>query len=261
MDDFGSAYSSLNMLKNVNVDVLKLDMKFLELERDNFIKGFGIVETVLRMARFMGLKIVMEGVETEEQLNYLVRMGCMYGQGYYMDRPMPVDKCEEKLIDINGLDYDGMNKCVIGQINTRELMQNEMFSQIMVNSFIGGMAVYEVYDNTVNVLHVNDQYQYITGLGPKELEESANQDLLSMINPDDRKRVLRMFEKAYENQLHSAESEYQRKTIDGRSIWVRMKVFFMREQDGRRRYCGSVRDVTTRREKENELARLKGLIK
>lgn len=257
MDDFGSAYSSLNMLKNVNVDVLKLDMKFLKLERDNFIKGFGIVETVLRMARFMGLKIVMEGVETEEQLNYLVRMGCMFGQGYYMDRPMPVEACEAKLIDANRLDYEGMNKRTVGRINTKELMQDEMFSEIMMNGFMGGLAVYEVCGRQVNILQVNEHYEFITGLGPKELEDSENQELLHMICEEDRERVLDMFDRAYARQLHSAECEYQRKTIDGRDIWVRMKVYFLREQDGKRRFCGSVKDVTIRREKENELERLK----
>lgn len=253
MDDFGSAYSSLNMLKSVNVDVLKLDMKFLELERDNFIKGFGIVETVLRMARFMGLKIVMEGVETAEQHDYLVKVGCKFGQGYYMDRPMPVEACEAKLIDQNKLDFEGLNTRTIGRINTKELMQNEMFSEIMMNNFLGGMAVYEVYDGKIEILQVNEHYQHITGLSSDYLEKFGGQDLLPMIREKERDTVLSAFDRAFNRQLKGAECEYMRKTMDGRDIWVRLRMFFLREHDGRRRYCGVLRDVTRRHLMEDQL--------
>ena len=72
MDDFGSGYSSLNMLKDVNVDVLKIDMKFLEMDEQSAEKGYGILEAIISMARFMGMKIIAEGVETKEQMDYLL---------------------------------------------------------------------------------------------------------------------------------------------------------------------------------------------
>ena len=83
MDDFGSGYSSLNMLKDVNVDVLKIDMKFLKMDENTMDKGMGILEAVTRMANIMGLRMIAEGVETEDQINYLLNMGCIYGQGYF----------------------------------------------------------------------------------------------------------------------------------------------------------------------------------
>lgn len=257
MDDFGSAYSSLNMLKNVNVDVLKLDMKFLELEEDNLVKGFGIVETVLRMARFMGIRIVMEGVETEEQLKYLVKMGCVYGQGYYMDRPMPIEDCEKKIRNSQGIDYDGIQKNTIGVIDTKELMRNEMFSEIMVNSFIGGLAVFEVFGEDISIIQMNDNYQELTGLKREELDNVDKQDLLCNVHVDDRERILEMFDRAYKIRMHSSEAEYRKDFSDGEERWIRMKVFFLREQDGKKIFCGSAKDVTVRRKKENELRELK----
>ena len=60
MDDFGSGYSSLNMLKDVNVDVLKIDMKFLKMDENTMDKGMGILEAVTRMANIMGLRMIAE---------------------------------------------------------------------------------------------------------------------------------------------------------------------------------------------------------
>ena len=67
------------MLKDVNVDVLKIDMKFLEMDEQSAEKGYGILEAIISMARFMGMKIIAEGVETKEQMDYLLNMGCTYG--------------------------------------------------------------------------------------------------------------------------------------------------------------------------------------
>lgn len=107
MDDFGSGYSSLNMLKDVNVDVLKIDMKFLKMDENTMDKGMGILEAVTRMANIMGLRMIAEGVETEDQINYLLNMGCIYGQGYFFYKPLPVEEIKILLNDENNVDYRG----------------------------------------------------------------------------------------------------------------------------------------------------------
>ena len=83
MDDFGSAYSSLNMLKDINVDAIKLDMKFVDLNADNAAKGLKIIESVIDMAYQLRLSIIAEGAQTAEQVSKLRELGCMYIQGYY----------------------------------------------------------------------------------------------------------------------------------------------------------------------------------
>ncbi len=90
MDDFGSGYSSLNMLKDVPVDILKMDMKFLE---NQGISGRGpeILASLVRMAKKLGMHTIAEGIETKEQGDFLRSVGCEYGQGYYYARPMPAD--------------------------------------------------------------------------------------------------------------------------------------------------------------------------
>lgn len=90
MDDFGSGYSNLNMFKNLPIDIVKFDMKFME-DIETSEKGIIIVSSVVSMAKLLGLKIVVEGVETYGQFNLIRRLGCDMIQGYYFAKPMPVD--------------------------------------------------------------------------------------------------------------------------------------------------------------------------
>lgn len=97
MDDFGSGYSSLNILKDLTVDVLKLDMKFIQdVETSN--RAVVIMKSVAKMAKDLGIDVVVEGVETEKQVNFLQSIGCNVVQGYYYAKPMSTDECLERLV-------------------------------------------------------------------------------------------------------------------------------------------------------------------
>ena len=87
MDDFGSGYSSLNILKDVDLDVLKIDMKFFS-KGNTAEKGAKIIEAVIRMAESLDMMVIAEGVEEKHQVDFLNDLGCDYIQGYYFGRPM-----------------------------------------------------------------------------------------------------------------------------------------------------------------------------
>ncbi|MBR6159396.1 MAG: EAL domain-containing protein [Lachnospiraceae bacterium] len=93
MDDFGSGYSSLNMLRNAPVDTLKIDRFFLD-EIMSTDRGKIIVEASVRMAKQLGLQVIAEGVETQEQLDFLSTIGCDIVQGFYYSRPIPPEEFE-----------------------------------------------------------------------------------------------------------------------------------------------------------------------
>lgn len=93
MDDFGSGYSSLNMLKEMPIDVLKLDMNFIQNETEK-PNNEGILRFIISLARWMRLSVIAEGVETEKQLGKLRELGCNYAQGYYFAKPMPREEFE-----------------------------------------------------------------------------------------------------------------------------------------------------------------------
>ena len=94
MDDFGSGYSSLNMLKDMPVDILKIDMKFLGKSNDEE-KADIIVKNVIRLAEDLQIISLAEGVETVEQFERLKELGCHLFQGYYFSKPIPVADFEE----------------------------------------------------------------------------------------------------------------------------------------------------------------------
>jgi diguanylate cyclase (GGDEF)-like protein len=95
IDDFGSGYSSLNMLKDMNVDILKIDMGFLR-KTDNSARSKTILRTIISLSKQLGMDVVTEGVETKEQVDFLTEMGCNVFQGYYFAKPMPVSDFEDK---------------------------------------------------------------------------------------------------------------------------------------------------------------------
>lgn len=97
MDDFGSGYSSLNILKDINLDVLKIDMKFLAKGPSND-KCEKIIAAVIKMAESLNLPVIAEGVEEQQEVEMLKRLGCDYIQGYYFAKPMPLEEYE-KLIE------------------------------------------------------------------------------------------------------------------------------------------------------------------
>ncbi|MDD3402993.1 MAG: EAL domain-containing protein [Hespellia sp.] len=97
MDDFGSGYSSLNTLKDIEVDILKIDMKFLPVG-ENVKKAEIILASMIKMANWLGMSVVVEGVETKEQRDFLESTSCRYIQGYYFARPMPMEEYEKEYV-------------------------------------------------------------------------------------------------------------------------------------------------------------------
>jgi EAL domain-containing protein (putative c-di-GMP-specific phosphodiesterase class I) len=96
LDDFGSGYSSLSYLKRLPADILKVDKSFtkgLGLE----VEDAAIVQTVVDLAHILGMEVVAEGVEVEEQETLLREMGCDFAQGYHFSRPLPPEEASEFL--------------------------------------------------------------------------------------------------------------------------------------------------------------------
>lgn len=96
MDDFGSGYSSLNMLKDAPVDVIKIDRFFIDEVMDTK-RGRIIVSNSISMSQQLGMKVVAEGVETIDQVNFLKSIGCDIAQGYYYAKPLPQEEFEKLL--------------------------------------------------------------------------------------------------------------------------------------------------------------------
>ena len=98
MDDFGVGYSSLNMLKDIQIDILKLDMGFLK-SSDHSAKGGNILAAIMQMAHSLKMQTIAEGVETKEQVEFLKKIGCQCVQGFYFAKPMPAQEYERLFLE------------------------------------------------------------------------------------------------------------------------------------------------------------------
>ncbi|NCC16240.1 MAG: EAL domain-containing protein [Clostridia bacterium] len=105
MDDFGSGYSSLNMLSEIPIDVLKLDMRFVQ-NQDSSRNKRDIMSFVISLAKWMNLTVIAEGVENEDQVNLLKSLGCHRVQGFFFSKPLPLNIFEELVhkVNVNNVD-------------------------------------------------------------------------------------------------------------------------------------------------------------
>ena len=99
MDDFGSGYSSFNMLKNFNFDVIKIDMEFLH-ETLNIERSRKILQSIISLSRELGMSVIVEGIEQESQQKTLSAMGCDLFQGYLFDKPLEISEFEKKYMNL-----------------------------------------------------------------------------------------------------------------------------------------------------------------
>lgn len=251
MDDFGSGYSSLNMLKDITVDILKIDMGFLD--RDNTSKrSESILEAVVSMARFMDLRIIAEGTETKEQVDFLRGIGCDYAQGYYFYRPMDTESLEKLLLQENVVDYRGVLTPTMETIDMDALMRDEEVNRTIISSLIGGMAVYAAYPDHFELLQVNNEYYRVTGCNAVDLRE-RQKVIYKQIHPDDFSLVMDLFAQAEQHPIMGAEGTFRRYRLSGELAWLHMQVFFLRHESGRSIFFASLSDVTDQQIQEEEL--------
>lgn len=155
MDDFGSGYSSLNVLKDIEVDVIKLDMIFLR----GGIGGRGgiIISSVIRMANWLKTPVIAEGVETLEQADYLKSIGCEYIQGYLYSKPVPEENFTAMLTS-GKTDTALPAMRFIDKLDTEKFWDPETLETLIFNNFVGGAAVFSYENGDIEMLRVNEKY-------------------------------------------------------------------------------------------------------
>ena len=155
MDDFGSGYSSLNVLKDLAVDVIKLDMRFLSGNIGG--RGGTIISSVVHMAKWLGTPVIAEGVETMEQADYMKSIGCRYVQGYLYAKPLPEEEFCEKL---GLMEHEPMRGPIdlISTLNAGKFWDPSSMETLIFNNFVGGAAIFTYQDGKLEVLKVNKKY-------------------------------------------------------------------------------------------------------
>lgn len=185
MDDFGSGYSSLNTLKDIPIDILKLDMKFMQGFEKNGKVGT-IVTSIARMSKWLNVPMLAEGVETREQYEFLASIGCAYIQGFYFSRPVP--EAEFTMLieqdEVVGESEKQPEEDVTIGYDVNELLGSNTLVSKFIESVCGGLGIYEMVDGRLELIRANDGYMQIMGYSPEESVETGA-DIWKHVHPDD----------------------------------------------------------------------------
>lgn len=215
MDDFGSGYSSLNVLKDIVVDVLKMDMKFFAGE-DREGRGENIMAAVIRMAKWLNMPVVAEGVERIEQVEFLRSIGCEYVQGYYFAKPMPVEEYEKLQF---GRQHHEKKKDKEHLVDIDRLWTPTSQLESFFLKAQQGVAVYEYGKDQIEAIRVNNAYYELFGYQ----DISQKKDIFWGIPGRYHKRLLDAFSHTADTG-HETLCEFSRETETGDELWIAMKL-------------------------------------
>ena len=241
MDDFGSGFSSLNMLRELNVDVIKLDAYFLRMEKSNERKGMHIIESVISMAKTMAIPVIVEGVETKEQCDYLMGLGIRYIQGYYFYKPMPAPDFDKLIEKEENVDPDGFVFKANEEFRIREFLNDTVYSDSMLNHIIGPAAIYCVHGEDIDIVRFNQMFYRAVNVP----DFSAKLLSIQKVMPEHEvPELFATLRKAYDDRLNGAGGVFTFMKIDGSAVRFLIQFYFLNEDSGNIRFYGSARDVT-----------------
>ncbi len=195
MDDFGSGYSSLNVLKDIELDIIKLDMLFLSGETETN-RGGTIVSAVIRMAKWLGIPVIAEGVETVKQADFLKSIGCDYIQGYLYSRPLPEADYTE-LVGGSTIGITAPQMRLLDTVHAYDFWDPESLETLIFSNYVGGAAIFDYQNGKVELSRVNVKYLQEIGMNLSE-KEILEADFLSFMDEANQKTYIRMLERAIE---------------------------------------------------------------
>lgn len=155
IDDFGSGYSSLNILKNVKASIIKLDMRFFERCADES-RAATVVQFAVRLAKWLGMDVIAEGVETADVADFLKSIGCFFIQGYLYSKPVPVEEFQKLLKKGPIIQPKRSNPAPI--FVSSKINDPNSFDAWLFKTKAGPACILEINDKGVEVLRVNDAY-------------------------------------------------------------------------------------------------------
>ncbi len=199
MDDFGSGYSSLNVLKDLDVDIIKLDMSFLS---EN-VRGRGgvIISSMVQMTKWLNTPVIAEGVETVEQADYMQSLGCNYIQGYLYSKPLPEEEFTELLKKMVREPIKPAIKIAKG-MGLGNFWDPNSFETLIFNDFVGAAAIFSYKDGEAEILRVNKKYLEEVGMNLTE-QEVVHSSIWDVLDDEARK----LYEETIKRAIESGEEE------------------------------------------------------
>ncbi len=236
IDDFGAGHSSLGMLKNLQVDTLKMDRSFFvggkNVRRDDLL-----IDSIVKMSHNLGMYVVAEGIETADQIKLLKSMNCDAVQGYFYDKPMPIPSFEQKY-HAQIIESTLNNKSrtdVIKRINDIKY----------ACSFVPGGIVISKFDENFTIVEANDYFFEMIGYTRAEVSDVFNNQGISIMTPKSKEEILNYFKDRMQldtSQLMESRSYFITKSGEVRLFRLKGKVAI--NENGETRVYVSVIDLS-----------------
>ncbi|MEF9896147.1 MAG: EAL domain-containing protein, partial [Clostridia bacterium] len=221
MDDFGSGYSSLSLLKDIAIDILKIDMGFLS-ETQTPGRGENIIASVIRMAKWLNIPVIAEGAETSGQVSFLRSVGCDYVQGYYFARPMPVSAYEQLF---RGQAFD--SKQIVDKSYPRyhydDLFTANPEMMALFGNTLQAAAIYEFADDRVEMIRANEAYHALLG---HDITWAKSPDLLKLVSEAYQSPLLDAF-RACASTHKPCECDYIRNRPNAAPLWLSLRLRYV----------------------------------
>lgn len=242
IDDFGSGYSSLNTLKEICVDILKIDMKFLP-DGTNDVRSEIILSSIVRMAGWLGMPVIAEGVETQEQRDFLSSIGCGYIQGYYYAKPMPVNEYEA-LID-SVIELPSVKKPIKSKKDAEMIWSSNPQIDELLKGITLPVMILEYSKGNIELVRANKAYV-------DKFEENTVDYFHSEIMREHQDSIRHMLERSKACKSE-AECEFEYFSNDGIERWLSMKAQLISSIEKSYMFCCTLTDITSEKHYKNQL--------
>ena len=199
MDDFGSGYSSLNVLKDLDVDIIKLDMNFLS--GDVGGRGGAIVNAMVQMAKWLKTPTIAEGVETVEQADYMKSIGCNYIQGYLYSRPIDGEQMIDTLKRTN-LEPTAPALKLLQPMDAEKFWNPDSLETLIFSNYVGAACIFSYENGHIEMLRVNQKYVRELGMNTTE-KEIIHSNPWDNVGPENRA----LYEKTIQRAIQSNDEE------------------------------------------------------
>ena len=252
MDDFGSGYSSLNSLKNMPIDILKLDMGFM-LGDDSLKRGGTIINYVVRMAQGLEYITVAEGVETTEQADFLRSIGVNVFQGFLYAKPMP----ESQFLDLlkkSDKQLTVYKPRTFGQIDVRKFLTPDSSESLMFEEYTGPAAIFEYDDTNDSLVLIRANYKYLKLFEIDELTFSeARKKLRSLAGKEVTQLLIKTVKESIKENKELTCNAELRTYIKQNPVWIKNHIWEISRNGQKHSFYLLAEDITSEKITESTL--------
>lgn len=255
MDDFGSGYSSLNVLKDIDLDTIKLDMKFLETSKSDS-KGGTIIAAVVRMARWLDVPVIAEGVENNFQADFLKSIGCDYVQGFLYAKPLSEEGYHSVL---KNCELDEMRRKIhlVDDMEVVDFWNPKSQDALVFNNYIGGTVIFDYDGKKAEILRVNQKYLEESCLNVAE-KDLMKLDLLSFFDEYNKRVYLEALQRAIdtgEEQTCQTWRKISASCCQGEDLCVLSKIRVIGSSIDEHLFFETIQNITREAKEIEKLAR------